>query len=377
MSEDVAEAQPHIARFVESELVPRSSGWIKQRRVDLDSWRIAAEAGLFCSSIPEQYGGLGASLAYEIMIQQELSRAGLAGNIGICHSIHSIIVAHYILNYGTEAQKLRWLPLMANAEIRGAIAMTEPNAGSDLQGISTNAKRVGDQWQINGQKTFISNGQNANLILLVCRTSNGPGSESISLIAVETDNVSGFSRGRNLEKLGLHGQDTSELYFDDVLVPQENLLGEVPGRGFKQLMEQLALERLNLALNSVVSMERAFELALAYSRERRAFGQSIFDFQNTQFVLAQAKTDAVVARAFIDSLLVKLFDHELDAATAAMAKLWASETAFRQIDSCQQLFGGCGYMAEYPIAELAADNRVARVYGGTSEIMKLVIARSL
>ncbi len=376
IDDELALLQDNVARFIDRELLPVAANWEHTHRVDADSWRKAAEAGFFCASIPEAYGGWGGNMGHEAIIQQELVRAGLGGSFAICQGIDTI-VAHYIYSYGTEEQKQRWLPAMARAEMIGAIAMTEPGTGSDLQAIRTTAKREGSFYRLNGSKTFISNGQSANLIVVVVRTGEEKGAGGISLLAVETDKVDGFRRGRNLEKLGLHGQDTSELFFDDVLVPAENILGGEEGHGFGQLMQQLEWERLSIVLTGVVSMERAVALTTEYVRERKAFGKSLMDFQNTQFVLADAKTQATVGRHFVDSLMAKFLAGELDATTAAMGKLWATETAFKVIDSCQQLFGGYGYMAEYPIARLFADARVARVYGGASEIMKLIIARSL
>lgn len=377
IDDELALLQDNVARFIERELLPAAAGWEHERRVDPLSWRKAAAAGLFCVSIPESYGGGGGTMGHEAVIQQELVRAGLGGSFAICHGIHSTIVAHYIHSYGTEEQKQRWLPAMARAELIGAIAMSEPGAGSDLQAIRTSAKREGAAYRLNGSKTFISNGQSANLIVVVARTGASDGADGISLLVVETDKADGFRRGRNLEKLGMHAQDTSELFFDDVSVPAENLLGAEEGRGFVQLMQQLVWERLNIVLTAVVSMERAVALATEYARERKAFGKTLLSFQNTQFVLADAKTQAAVGRHFVDSMMVKLLAGQLDATTAAMGKLWATETAFKVIDSCQQLFGGYGYMTEYPIARLFADARVARVYGGANEIMKLIIARSL
>ena len=377
INDELALLQDNVARFIERELLPVAGDWERNHRVDPRSWQKAAEAGLFCVSIPESYGGSGGTMGHEAVIQQELVRAGLGGSFAICHGIHSTIVAHYLLAYGNEEQKQRWLPKMASAELIGAIAMTEPGTGSDLQAVRTTAKREGSFYRLNGSKTFISNGQSANLVVVVARTGDARGAGGISLLVVETEDAKGFRRGRNLEKLGLHGQDTSELFFDDVLVPAENLLGGVEGQGFGQLMQQLVWERLNIVLTGVVSMERAVTLATEYVRERKAFGNPLIEFQNTQFVLADAKTQATVGRHFLDALMVKLLAGELDATTAAMGKLWATETAFKVIDSCQQLFGGYGYMTEYPIARLFADARVARVYGGANEIMKLIIARAL
>lgn len=365
------------AKFISAELVPRAALWERDHQVDAASWAKMAKAGFLGASIPEEYGGGGGNLGHEAIIQQELARAGLAGSMGIAHGIHSAIVAHYVIAYATEEQKQRWLPAMAQGRLIGAIAMTEPGTGSDLQAIRTKATPSGNGYLLNGQKTFISNGQTASLIFVVARTGEESGAAGISLLAVETAGADGFRRGRNLEKLGLHGQDTSELFFDDVFVPADNLLGGEPGHGFAQLMSQLAWERLMVATNAAVAMERALALTLAYVRDRTAFGRPILEFQNTQFVLAEAATRSTLGRVFVDDLMGRLLAGTLDATTAAMAKLWLTETAFQVIDSCQQLFGGYGYMAEYPIAQLFADARVARIYGGTSEIMKLIIGRSL
>jgi len=377
IDDELAMLRDSAARFIARELAPHAPDWERAGQVDATAWRKAAEVGLLGAGIPEIYGGGGGTRAHEAVIQQELARAGLAGSFGICHGIHSTIVAHYILSYGVEAQRQRWLPALVNADLIGAIAMTEPGTGSDLQAVRATAVREGDHYRLNGQKTFISNGQTATLILVLARTGAQAGAGGLSLLAVETQGAEGFRRGRKLEKLGLHGQDTSELFFDDVMVPAENLLGGHEGEGFAQLMHQLAWERLSIGITAVANMERAVALTTEYVRERKAFGKALLEFQNTQFVLADAKTQATVGRHFLDALIVKLLADELDATTAAMAKLWLTDTAFKVIDACQQLFGGYGYMAEYPIARLFADSRVSRVYGGANEIMKLIIARSL
>ena len=377
VDEELVLFQDQVCRFIAKELAPRAEQWERDRQVDRESWHKAAEAGLLCASMPLDQGGGGGTLAHEAVILQELARAGLGGSFGICHSIHSAIVAPYINSYGSEEQKRRWLPAMARGERIGAIAMTEPGTGSDLKGIRTTARSFGDGYLLNGQKTFISNGQTADLILVVARTGETLGTDTLSILTVETAQTHGFRRGRNLEKLGLHAQDTSELFFDDVFVPHENLLGGIEGKGFGQLMHQLAWERLVIAQTALVNMESAVELTVNYVRERNAFGKPLMDFQNTQFVLADASTQATVGRQFFDALMIRLLAGELDEATAAMAKLWLTEAAFKVIDACQQLFGGYGYMSEYPIARLFADARASRIYGGASEIMKLIIARSL
>jgi len=366
-----------VARFLAREFAPQAERWRRERQVDRSAWLKAAGAGLLCASIPEAYGGGGGTLAHEAVIHQELARAGLGGGFGAGNSVSSAIVAHYILAYATEDQKQRWLPRMARGELVGAIAMTEPDAGSDLQGVRTTAKPVDGGYRLNGQKTFISNGQTADLIVVVARTGDEPGAKALSLVVLEVEDAEGFRRGRKLEKLGMHAQDTSELFFDGVFVPAANLIGETPGRGFGQLMHQLAWERMIIALDATVNMERAVQLTVDYVRERKMFGKALIEFQNTEFVLADAKTEATVARTLVDALMVRLLAGELDPATAAMAKLWTTETQCKVIDACQQLFGGNGYMADYPIAQLYADARVSRIYGGASEVMKLIIARTL
>ena len=375
VDDELAMVADQVAKFLEREFVPIATQWDREGRVGRGAWLKAGEAGILCAGMPAEYGGGGGTYAHEAVIAQEITRAGLGGSFGVGNMVSSSIVGHYILAYGTEAQKQRWLPAMARGERVGAIAMTEPGAGSDLQNIRTNAAKVQGGWLLNGQKTFISNGQTADIVVVVARTGEA-GAKGLSLLVVETDGADGFRRGRNLEKIGLHGQDTSELFFDDLLIPEDNLLG-APGQGFVQLMHQLAWERTVIALDATVNMERAVALTADYVRERRAFGKPLFDFQNTQFVLADCATQATVARAFLDSLMVKLLAGELDAVTAAKAKLWTTETQCKVIDACQQLFGGYGYMTEYPIARLFADARVSRVYGGANEIMKLIIARAL
>jgi acyl-CoA dehydrogenase len=365
----------HVARFLERELKPRADAWERAHLVERDAWLKAGEAGILCAGIPVEYGGGGGTRAHEAVIAQEVTRAGLGSSFGIGNMVSSSIVGHYILAYGSEAQKQHWLPAMASGQSIAAIAMTEPGAGSDLQNIRTRARPVDGGWLVSGQKTFISNGQVADLVVVVART-GGEGAKGVSLLMLETAEAEGFRRGRNLEKIGLHGQDTSELFFDGVFIPAANLLG-VEGQGFAQLMNQLAWERTVIALDATVNMERALALTIDYVRERKAFGQPLMDFQNTQFVLADCATQASVARAYVDTLMVRLLAGQLDAVTAAKAKLWTTETQCKVIDACQQLFGGYGYMAEYPIARLFADARVSRIYGGANEIMKLIIARAL
>ncbi len=377
MTEELRLLADSARRFLERELVPHREKWEQRGVVDREAWLKTGAAGLLCTSIPEEYGGAGGTRGHDLVMREQLSRAGLAGGFGTGTGVHSTIVAHYILNYGTEEQKQRWLPGMATGEIIGAIAMTEPGAGSDLQGIRTSARRDGDSYVINGQKTFITNGQNADLIIVAAKTDTAARAHGVSLLAVEAARADGFRRGRNLDKIGMHAQDTSELFFDDVRVPLENLLGGVEGQGFTQLMVQLAWERIACAYGSLVAMERAVEMTTAYVKERTAFGKRLLDFQNTQFKLAEAKTQAVVARTFVDELIVRLLAGNLDPTTAAMAKWWVTDTGCKVIDECLQLFGGYGYMREYPISEIWTDARVQKIFAGTNEIMKLLIARTL
>lgn len=380
MNEELWLLRDAASRFLAQEMVPQRERWEAEGIVDRASWRKMGEAGLLCASIPEAYGGAGGTYAHDIVIFEEMARAGLTGGLGGGVGVHAGIVAHYILSYGTEEQKLRWLPALASGEKIGAIAMTEPGTGSDLQAVRTTAKRDGGHYMIDGSKTFISNGQNADLVIVVARTGSEAGAKSLSLIVVEADDADqaqGFRRGRNLHKIGMSAQDTSELFFDGVRVPMGNLLGTVEGQGFTQLMIQLAWERLQLAIMGAIHIEEAVRMTTAYTRERKAFGKPLFEFQNTQFKLAECATVASVARTFVDQMIVRLLAGELEAATAAMAKLWISEQQCQVIDECLQLFGGYGYMTEYPIARLYADVRVGRIFGGTSEIMKTIIARSL
>lgn len=377
MSEELVILRDQARRFLEREMVPHRERWEQAGVVDREAWKKAGAAGLLCASIPEEYGGGGGTRAHDVVIAEETGRAGLGGGFGAGNGVHSNIVAHYILNYGTEEQKKRWLPGMATGGLIGAIAMTEPGTGSDLQSVRTTAKRDGDHYVINGQKTFITNGQNADLVFVVAKTDATAGASGVSIIAVETEKAKGFRRGRNLEKIGMHAQDTSELFFDDVRVPRENLLGATEGQGFKQLMVQLAWERLSCAFGAVVAMERAVELTVDYVKERKAFGQPIMGFQNTQFKLAEAKTQAVIARTFVDELMMRLLAGTLDPATAAMAKWWTTDAQCKVIDECLQFFGGYGYMTEYPIARMYQDARVQKIYAGTNEVMKLLIARTL
>ena len=318
------------------------------------------------------YGGAGGDYRHETVIMEEQLRAGASG---LGSQVHSQIVAPYFLHYGIEEQKHRWLPGMAAGTLVGAIAMTEPNTGSDLQAVQTTAIREGDVYVVNGSKTYISNGQHCDLVIVVAKTDPSLGAKGISLIVVEA-NTPGFKRGRNLKKLGQAAADTSELFFEDCRVPVNNLVGD-EGRGFVQLMQQLPQERLNIAQAAVVEIERALAMTLDFVRERKAFGKRILDFQNTRFKLAECKTEALIARTFVDQCLTRHLAGELDAATASMAKYWVTEKQNQIIDTCLQLHGGAGYMEEYPISRMYRDARVQSIYGGTNEIMKGLIGRTL
>ncbi|MBI1392234.1 MAG: acyl-CoA dehydrogenase [Alphaproteobacteria bacterium] len=366
--------EEEAAKFFKRELAPHVESWREKGCVDRWAWEKAGEAGLLCMSMPEAYGGAGGTFAHEqIFIEQQVA----AGIEGFGAALHNCIVAPYIEAYGTEEQKKRWLPKMATGELIGAIAMTEPGTGSDLQAVRTTALKVGNQYVVNGQKTFITNGQTANLIIVVCKTDPKEGARGVSLMVVETDGAEGFERGRNLKKMGNKAQDTSELFFNEVKVPTENLLGPEEGQGFFQLMEQLPQERHQIGVQAMAAIERAIALTIDYVKERQAFGRPILHFQNTQFVLAECKAKATMARTFVDYCTEQLIHGRLDAPTASMSKMLLSDLENEIIDKCLQLFGGYGYMDEYPISRMYADARVQRIYGGTNEIMKLLIARSL
>ena len=373
--EDIAIFEDAVGKFFDEHASETTvAKWRKNHCVDRDMWTKAGEAGLLGLSTPEQYGGAGGDYRHEVVLMEQL---GLKGVDGFGISLHNAIVMPYITHYGTEEQKQRWLPRLATGELVAAIAMTEPGAGSDLQAIKTTAKKVGNQYVINGSKTFITNGQTANLIIVVAKTDATAGARGTSLLVVETDGAEGFERGRNLDKLGQEAQDTSELFFNEVKVPTENLLGTDEGQGFFQLMGQLPQERLNIAVQGIATIERALALTIAYVKERKAFGKAILDFQNTQFVLAECKTEGTVARVFVNHCIEQHLAGKLDAATASMAKYWVSDLENKIVDRCLQLFGGFGFMNEYPIARMYRDSRVQRIYGGTNEIMKLLIARTL
>ena len=380
MTDEHRMLQESAARYIADKWVPRAAEFRALGLMPPEVWREAAANGLLCVSTPEAYGGAGGDFGHEAAILLEQAKANISGWGG---GLHAAIVAPYILHHGTEEQKRRWLPKMCTAEFISAIAMTEPGTGSDLQSVRTTARREGDEYVINGAKTFITNGQNANLVCVVCRTGDaGTGAKGISLVFVETDategardSTPGFRRGRHLDKVGMKAQDTSELFFDDVRVPAENLLGLKEGQGFFQLMQELPQERLIIAVSGIGAMERALEETLAYAKERKAFGKTVWDFQNTKFKLAEVQATVLATRAYVDACMSAHLKGELDAARAALAKAWVSEQQCKVMDECLQLFGGYGYMMEYPIAELYVDARVQRIYGGTNEIMKELASR--
>ncbi|HEX8664548.1 MAG TPA: acyl-CoA dehydrogenase family protein [Beijerinckiaceae bacterium] len=362
-----------VRRFIAAEFAPRLAGWRAQHRPDPEAWRDAGRVGLLLPSVPERYGGGDGTVAHEIVVAEELARAGVHFGSGI-----QSIVARYILAYGSEEQKLKWLPRMTSGELVGAIAMTEPGAGSDLQGIRTAARRDGNAYVVSGSKTFISNGWHAGLVCLAVRTDpKAPAAKGISLIVVETKDLPGYGVGRSLEKIGMHEQDTCELFFDEVRVPAENLLGPTEGKGLFQMLEQLPFERLCIGAAAVASAERAVAITARYVKERTVGGQPLIAFQNTRFKLAECMTEARIGRVFLDDCVGRFLAGTLDDVTAAMAKYWLTERQCRIVDECVQLHGGYGYMLEHPIARMWADSRVQRIYAGTNEVMKEMIACSL
>ncbi|MEV6275880.1 acyl-CoA dehydrogenase family protein [Nocardia sp. NPDC051832] len=360
-------------KFFATELLPHEERFATQKCVDREFWNKAGQLGLLCASIPEAYGGGGGTYAHDFAIFDAQYRLG---DTAFGNMVHSGLVAHYLLAYGTEEQKQRWLPKMASGELVGAIAMTEPGAGSDLKAVRTTALRDGDDYVVNGAKTFITNGKHADLVIVVAKTDPAAGAKGVSLIVVEVARAEGYRVGRVLDKVGMKGQDTAELFFGDVRVPAANLLGE-EGAGFGYLMKQLAHERLVVAVCAVAATEAAVALTVAYTKERKAFGAPLFDMQNTRFELAECATLAQVSRVFVDNCIERHLRGELDGAAASMAKAYSTDIQGQVVDRCVQLFGGYGYMLEYPIARMYADARVQRIYAGANEVMKELIARSL
>jgi acyl-CoA dehydrogenase len=371
LSDDHHLFRDQVRKFFDRELAPHLERWEAQGEIDRGFWRVAGEAGLLCPNVPEAYGGLGLDFGYNAVIAEELGYAGSSAGI----TLHSDIVAPYIEEYGSEELKQRWLPRMISGETPTAIAMTEPGAGSDLQGVKTTAVKDGDDYVINGSKTYTTNGQHAELVIVVAKTDPAEGARGTSLILVEADRE-GFARGRNLDKIGLHGQDTSELFFHDLRVPQSNRLG-AEGMGFAYLMNQLPQERLGIAIGAQASAQRAFDEAVSFTKQRKAFGRTVFEFQNTRFTLADLEAKLQVGWAHLDWALMRHMAGKLTAAEASAAKLWHTELQWEVCDASLQLHGGAGYMNEYLIARLWRDARVTRIFGGTNEIMKEVVARAI
>jgi acyl-CoA dehydrogenase len=378
MTDDVVMFRDNVRKVFEREFAPLEERWRREHLADRSVWRQAGEMGLLCTSIPQAYGGAGGSFAHEAVVAYEQGRA-LVNSFSI--NVHSGIVAHYLLAYGSEAQKQRWLPKMATGELVAAIAMSEPGAGSDLQAVRTSARleraSSGDVYVIDGAKTFITNGHHADLVCVVVKTDAARGAKGVSLLMVETADLPGFRRGRLLEKIGQHGLDTAELFFDGVRVPAANLLGDEEGQGFRQLMQQLARERLLIAVSAVAMMQRAIDETLAYVAQRQVFGEPLLAMQNTRFKLAECQTEATITQTFVDACIERQLAGTLDVPTAAMAKWSSTDKLCRIVDECLQLHGGYGYMTEYPIARLYADVRVLRILGGANEVMKELIARSM
>jgi acyl-CoA dehydrogenase len=371
MDDDIAAFRDQVRRYVEGEIAPHMESWRRQGQVPRETWRRFGAMGFLLPELPEEYGGAGVSAAWQLVVQDELARVEAPPST----AVHSL-AAHYVLDYGNAEQKRRWLPTMASGERMGAIGMTEPGGGSDLKALRTRARRDGDHYVIDGAKTFITGGATCSLLVLACRT-GAEGAKGVSMIVVETDGLAGFSVGRRLEKIGMHASDTCELSFDGVRVPVANLLGDAEGNGFAQMMSQLPYERLVIGVPAAAVIERALEVTLDYTRDRKAFGQALADFQNTRFKLAEVATIAHVVRSFVNDAIQRFVDGTLDNEAAYMVKWWCTDQQCRVVDECLQLFGGYGYMTEYPIARMYADSRAQRIYGGSNEVMKDLIARKL
>jgi len=373
MNDELRMFRKSVRQFIERDFVPHQTCWRQQHRPDAEAWTAAGGNGLLLPDVPDEYGGGGGTFAHQAVVVEELAHAG----VQFGSTIHNV-VAHNIVAFGTDEQKRNWLPRMARGELVGAIAMSEPAAGSDLQGIKTTARRDGDHYVINGSKTFITNGWHAGVICLAVKTdARAAGPRGISLIIVEPKDLPGYRVGRSLEKVGMHGQDTYELLFDDVHVPASNLLGPAEGRGFAQLMEIMSYERLAIAVAAVATSEEAVAMTTKYVKERIAFGKPLSDLQNTRFKLAECKTEARIGRVFLDDCIERFIAGGLDDTTASMAKYWLTDCECRIVDECVQLHGGYGYLAEYPIARMWTDSRVHRIWAGANEILKELIASSL
>ena len=373
MNEELRMYRKSVREFLQNEFVPCQEKWREQHRPDAEAWKKAGQTGLLLPDVPDEYGGGGGTFAHQAVVTEELAQAGLNFGCGV-----QSIVSHYILAYGNDAQKKKWLPAMAQGELVGAICMTEPSAGSDVQAIKTAARREGSNYILSGSKTFITNGFHAALLCVAAKTDpKVAGFRGISMIVVETKDLKGYRVGNSLEKVGMHEIDTCELFFDDIRVPTANLLGTAEGAGFSQMMEQLRYERLMIGVGAVATSERAVAITTKYAKERKAFGQTLIEFQNARFKLAQCTTEAHIGRVFVDNCIQRMIAGQLDPVTAAMAKYWLTETQCRIVDECVQLHGGYGYMTEYPIAQMWMDSRVQRIYAGTNEILAELIGWSL
>jgi acyl-CoA dehydrogenase len=373
--EEIAVFADAVGKFYEKHAPEaRVLKWREEGQVDRDFWREAGEAGLLGASVPEEYGGHGGDFRHEMVVIDQQGRHNVEG---FAASLHNTIILPYLVRHGTEEQKKKYLPKLVSGELVSAIAMTEPGVGSDLQSITTTAIRDGNGYKINGAKTYISNGQIADFIIVVAKTDPNERAKGISLMLLETDGAEGFQRGKKLDKIGLDAQDTSELFFDDVFVPSDAVLGGEEGKGFYQLMGELPQERLIIAMGAMTTIERALEETIAFTKDRKAFGKTIWDFQNTQFTLADLKARATAAKVFVNHCIAQHLEGKLDVPTACMAKLWLTELQGEVVDKCLQLHGGSGYINDYPIARMFRDSRVSRIFGGSNEIMKMVIARSM
>lgn len=373
--EEIAIFRDAVGKFFEQKAPEkRVLKWRENGEVERDFWREAGEAGILGVSVPEEYGGHGGDFRHDMVVVDQIGHKGVEG---FAASLHNVIILPYVVRHGTEEQKQRWLPRLVSGELVSAIAMTEPGVGSDLQNITTTALKDGNGYRLNGSKTFISNGQIADFLVVVAKTNPDEGAKGISLLCLETEGLEGFERGKKLDKIGLDAQDTSELFFDDVFVPADNVLGGQEGRGFYQLMGELPQERLLIAMGAMATIERALDVTAEYVKQRKAFGKTIWDFQNTQFTLADLKARGTAAKVFINDCVAKLLDGKLDVTTASIAKYWLTELQGETVDKCLQLHGGWGYINDYPIARMFRDSRISRIYGGSNEIMKMLIARSI
>ena len=373
--EEIAIFKDAVGKFFEQHAPQkRVEKWREDGEVEREFWQEAGQAGLLGMTVPEEYGGHGGDFRHDLVVLDQQAEKGVDG---FASSLHNVIILPYIVRHGTEEQKKRWLPRLVSGELISAIAMTEPGVGSDLQNVATTAVKDGNGYRLNGAKTFISSGQLANFIVVVAKTDPNERAKGISLLCLETDGAEGFRRGKKLDKIGMDAADTSELFFDDVFVPGDNVLGGQEGRGFYQLMGELPQERLVIAVGAMSTIEKALDTTVEYVKQRKAFGQTIWDFQNTQFVLADLKARGTAAKVFLNDCIARLLRGELDVTTASIAKYWLTELQGEVVDKCLQLHGGWGYINEYPIAKMYRDSRITRIFGGSNEIMKMLIARSM